>query len=776
MIRFLIAACLAAHLAAAPIKLEAEAGALVGVGVSGTGSGYSGTGYITGFDAPADRVAWTFPATAGTYRLSLRYRTQGGSKGYEGALNGGGLSGHLPDSSAFADHSGDLVILQEGNNTLSIGGGWSYYEIDYATLSPEAPPPPPSPVPAICVDPQATPAAQALLTRIASTYGRLAYSGQQETNDFPFLLAESGRRPVILAGDLIDYSPSRVAFGGPPASYVESLISRANEGHMLSLSWHWNAPAGLPNTAAQPWWAGFYSYATTFDFAAALADPAGENHALMLRDIDAIAVQLRKFRDAGIPILWRPLHESEGGWFWWGNKGPEPFKQLWRLLYERLVDHHQIHNLVWVLTSEDPAWYPGDDVVDIVGADGYPSDQTDPLVARWEALRARFEGKKIIALTEFGGVPDIEKMNRLGVWWAWFTSWNGMVGPSLNPAGLVARTYRSPAVITLDPLPPPPRAAVITFDTDAGFATPGWVAGPTATHSTAHGGALLVTLPASPSGGAYHWAAQAAADPAFMTRLNTARTEGGALSFDLIADAGVLTRLSPAVHIQQQTGNWIWSDHTAPRIAASALQALPGGQQTTRIRLPVSTLNPALDQPYSLLGFGFGYTSPAALAVLIDNIVIEPAAAAPPAFLVAPALGAGPVVRRVLAASADPVTYAATGLPPGVKLDPATGLLTGAPVFNGAHTVVFTATNARGSVSASAVWLVADVPPPTLALARAGPALTLGWNIDPAVPVDVERSTTLAPDSWTVVSPANTTRAHTEPAPPPTVFYRLVIR
>jgi hypothetical protein len=188
--------------------------------------------------------------------------------------------------------------------------------------------------------------------------------------------------------------------------------------------------------------------------AAALADPTGEDYALILRDIDAIAVQLKKAADANIPILWRPLHESEGGWFWWGAKGPGPFKELWRLLYQRLTVHHGLHNLVWVLTSEHPDWYPGHDVVDVVGVDAYPDNRSDALSSRWAPLLERFNGVKPLALTEFGGVPDIERMHRLGVTWAWFCSWTGPYGSTSEPNDKVARIYQSASVVTLDELAP----------------------------------------------------------------------------------------------------------------------------------------------------------------------------------------------------------------------------------------------------------------------------------------------------------------------------------
>lgn len=70
------------------------------------------------------------------------------------------------------------------------------------------------------------------------------------------------------------------------------------------------------DTAENPWWSGFYTRATDFNVATALADTTNANYTLILRDIDAIAVQLKRFEDASVPVLFRVLHEAEGGWFW----------------------------------------------------------------------------------------------------------------------------------------------------------------------------------------------------------------------------------------------------------------------------------------------------------------------------------------------------------------------------------------------------------------------------------------------------------------------------
>jgi|SRR5208283_3163365 len=309
---------------------------------------------------------------------------------------------------------------------------------------------PPAPVPAGLVDPQATAAARALMAALVADYGKRTWSGQYyDTNEMAGIRAACHLKPAIVGGDFMDYSPSRVAHGNAPAGYTESMIALGRAGHVVTMSWHWNAPTNLLDTHEHPWWRGFYTDASTFNVAAALADTNSAEYTLILRDIDTIAVQLKKFSDAGIPILWRPLHEADGTWFWWGARGPGPFKALWRLLYHRLTDEHQLHNLIWVYSGEKPDWYPGNDVVDIVGADEYPKNPDDPLVPQWRPLIARFNGVKLVALTEFGGVPDVERMQASGVWWSYFASW---YGTKSVPEASIARTYRSTAVVTLEEL------------------------------------------------------------------------------------------------------------------------------------------------------------------------------------------------------------------------------------------------------------------------------------------------------------------------------------
>ena len=88
---------------------------------------------------------------------------------------------------------------------------------------------------------------------------------------------------------------------------------------------------GLYDNSTEPWYSGFYTAATDFNITKALADTTNANYTLLIKDIDTIAVQLKKLQSAGVPILFRALHEAEGGWFWWGAQGPEPAKKLYRI-------------------------------------------------------------------------------------------------------------------------------------------------------------------------------------------------------------------------------------------------------------------------------------------------------------------------------------------------------------------------------------------------------------------------------------------------------------
>jgi mannan endo-1,4-beta-mannosidase len=125
--------------------------------------------------------------------------------------------------------------------------------------------------------------------------------------------------------------------------------------------------------------------------------------------------------------------------------------QLWQLLHDRLTNVHHLHNLIWVFTGgPNPAWYPGDRYVDIVGMDAYPKDRRDPLSAQWDDEQKAYGGRKLVALSEFVSVPDLELMAQSGVRFSYFATWSHSFDPNYLSKNDLSRTYHSPEVVNQD--------------------------------------------------------------------------------------------------------------------------------------------------------------------------------------------------------------------------------------------------------------------------------------------------------------------------------------
>ncbi|MGP4112749.1 glycosyl hydrolase [Streptomyces sp. 4N509B] len=434
---------------------EAEDGELNGVTVDSAAEGYSGTGYVTGFDTETDKLTLTIPdSPGGLHDLTLHYRAPSGQKTTSLQLNGEGAGDVvLPQTEAWSTASAGRVLLEEGGNTISVLSNWGWYDIDAISLSPSEPRPPHQ-VTGVPVNPDATPEARALLADLTENYGENILSGQQDMGSVQWLEENVGRAPAVAGLDMMDYSPSRVE-RGTVGTDVDNALAWHERGGITTFAWHWNAPTGLIDEPGREWWRGFYTDATTFDVAAALADRESEEYRLLLRDIDAIAEELLRLRDAGVPVLWRPLHEAEGGWFWWGAKGPGPAKELWRIMYDRMVNHHELHNLLWVWNSVSPEWYPGDDVVDIVSADTYPAvGDHGPVSGTYEKLVELVGDQRLVALTETGSIPDPDLLEAYEADWSWFVTWSGsFIDDGVhNPPAHLEHVFNHPYVITLDEL------------------------------------------------------------------------------------------------------------------------------------------------------------------------------------------------------------------------------------------------------------------------------------------------------------------------------------
>ncbi|KAJ1333773.1 mannan endo-1,4-beta-mannosidase [Microdochium nivale] len=297
-------------------KFEAEDAILSGTTVDTTQAGFSGSGYVTSFDTSTDKVSFRVTSDALTlFDISIRYAGIYGEKRTSLVLNGDSTSEVLlPASTSWVTASGGQVLLEAGDNSIDIVSNWGWYLIDYIELTP-AKARPPHQINKDLVNDESGRIAYKLYNYLVSIYGKKILSGQQDMKWANWITQNVGKTPALLSVDLMDYSPSRVERQGQISMAIEDAISHHNKGGIVSVLWHWNAPTGLYDTSENPWWSGFYTRATDFDIAQVLADPQGANYTLLVRDIDSIAIQLKRLEYAGVPVLFRPLHEAEGEWF-----------------------------------------------------------------------------------------------------------------------------------------------------------------------------------------------------------------------------------------------------------------------------------------------------------------------------------------------------------------------------------------------------------------------------------------------------------------------------
>ncbi|WP_339272831.1 glycosyl hydrolase [Paenibacillus sp. FSL W8-0426] len=432
---------------------------------------YDGEGYLSFFfeedpDAAVKNGSAAFSVNVpegGLYELSLGYYIPegNGDKATSIQVNGSGAGELTLDApkagTVRAEKKMTKVLLNAGSNSINIFRGWGYYGIEYIKLERIHSPAIKSKVQIDALsNSEAMPQTRALFDFMVSQYGKKIISGQQTLEDAEWVNRQTGKYPALVSGDLMDYSPSRVE-NGATSNEVEEMMEWHKRGGIVSLSWHWNAPKGIGgNEPGHEWWRGFNTEFTTFDVEYALSHPQSEDYKLLIRDIDAIAVQLKRLQEHNVPVLWRPLHEAEGGWFWWGAKGPEPAKKLYRLMYERLTDHHHLNNLIWVWNSVKEEWYPGDDVVDIVSVDVYnPSGDYSPNIAKYDELLFLSNHRKLVALAENGPIPDPDLLRTYGAYWSFFNTWTGeyIRDGKTNTKAHLKKVYDHDAVITLDELP-----------------------------------------------------------------------------------------------------------------------------------------------------------------------------------------------------------------------------------------------------------------------------------------------------------------------------------
>lgn len=134
-----------------------------------------------------------------------------------------------------------------------------------------------------------------------------------------------------------------------------------------------------------------------------LLRPDTDTHKRWMQELDLTAEGLKELKDAGVVVLWRPFHEMNGGWFWWGAKEPEQFIAVWRHMFDYFSKTKGLDNLLWVYGpnhgQNTAKYYAGDRYVDLTGLDAYTDFVDRQHIKGYEEIIAL---PKPFGFTEYG--------------------------------------------------------------------------------------------------------------------------------------------------------------------------------------------------------------------------------------------------------------------------------------------------------------------------------------------------------------------------------------
>lgn len=313
------------------------------------------------------------------------------------------------------------------------------------------------------VTPQPSPEAAALLQFLYDISGKYTLTGQHNppnarSRNSQFASNYIGKTPIIFGSDWGH------AKAGDSDSYlarpdiVQEAIRQHRLGSIVALCWHAVPPTADEPTTFQPL-PGSDPKALKSVSGKLLDDqfldvltPGTALYNKWCAQVDTIAGYLKQLQDAHVPVLWRPYHEMNGDWFWWGGRtGEHGTIALYRQIFDRLVNHHHLNNLIWVWSMDRPSrpgmehasYFPGAQFVDVLALDVYGSDFNP---AYYNSLIALSQGKPL-ALAEVGSPPTPQILDQQPRW-TYYMTWANMVRNT--PRAQYEDLMRDPRVLSLE--------------------------------------------------------------------------------------------------------------------------------------------------------------------------------------------------------------------------------------------------------------------------------------------------------------------------------------
>jgi mannan endo-1,4-beta-mannosidase len=250
----------------------------------------------------------------------------------------------------------------------------------------------------------------------------------------------TGQWPGLWGGDMM-FNPADVA---NRQRVVDQARTEWANGSLVALTWHACSPT-VGRTCAFD--GGVKTRITDAQFQQIVTGGTALNQTWRARMAEVVPY-LRQLKDAGIPVLWRPFHEMNETWNWWGGRpGPNGGAKIFQQMRD-YFDSQGLDNLIWVWNVQDnPAggwanYYPGANYADVVSLDVWY--KSFPSAGDYQQIQS-IAGGKPIAIAELGKMPNASLLNSQ-TRWAYFMMWSEQLRGNNSNAEIQA-TYFHPRVL-----------------------------------------------------------------------------------------------------------------------------------------------------------------------------------------------------------------------------------------------------------------------------------------------------------------------------------------
>lgn len=425
--------------AEANIIIEAEECSLNGnLETANERKGYSGEGYVTGFKGgKTDYLVVSADIPVSQHYDITICAASDSEMNNTVMVNGDGIGSFKidGDDGKFVRVTFSGVYIDEGEAVIQINQGDSEFDIDYIeinnnqdiyedNLEIEGEP----------VSEKSSYEARDVLRYLKENLGENIITGQYVSDrknlEIEQVYEITGKYPVIRFSDIGGYAKS----DAPLESELNAAREWDEKGGIVGFMWLWKSPSEDSSIYAKDTKFSLEDAVTSEDIATlgiseiqelCRQGVISEECLALVEDIDDVSEGLSELAEEGIPVLWRPLHEASGSWYWWGASGEEAYKWLYNLMYERMTKYHELDNLIWIWSGQSEDYLVDSDKYDIASMDIYlsPNTKYGSRSEQYQWLKKITGGEKMIALSECSSVPGISEMLRDHSVWSFFGLW-----------------------------------------------------------------------------------------------------------------------------------------------------------------------------------------------------------------------------------------------------------------------------------------------------------------------------------------------------------------